>query len=603
MRVGWVGKVILSVAGPLLVGTGIFGLVMLDAVRDLEEQRSHAALKAEVETLASIMADWNLGGDLDGDLASDGLAARASRLANDIGSRITIIVASGRVVADTAYADISAMENHGARPEVLEALERGEAVVRDRDSETLGRKLRYAAMPIGTSRDVVRVARDFDDVQAGLSRATGAFWILFGSLTVFCLLAAVIFARRVARPVDELTHAAQSVEAGRLDTRVYPSGEDELAALGHSFNRMTERLADSLHSAQSEAARLATLLEGMSEGVLAIDASERISFLNGQARHLLDIGSEPGLEGRHVFELVRDPRILSMAHRAAETRLPSEAEIVQEGPPRRILLLHARPVGAEGSDIILVISDLSRLRRLERMRSDFVSNVSHELRTPLASIAAAVETLEDEDARTDPETGARFVSMVKRNVRRLEALLNDILALSRLESRPETLRRVPIDFASLVRISGEELQDRARSAGLRLRIRGERHLTVNGDAQILRRIIDNLVVNAITYTPEGGEIDVQVQRNGSTAILRVEDTGIGIPMADLDRIFERFYRVDKARSRSAGGTGLGLAIVKHAVGLHDGSLEVESEVGKGSIFTVTLPLAQEGVRPDPVEVS
>jgi two-component system phosphate regulon sensor histidine kinase PhoR len=214
-----------------------------------------------------------------------------------------------------------------------------------------------------------------------------------------------------------------------------------------------------------------------------------------------------------------------------------------------------------------------------------------------------VETLEDADARTDPETGARFVSMIKRNVRRLEALLNDILALSRLESRPETLRRVPVDLAALVRTSGDDLQDRAHAAGLRLNVRGERRVRVLGDAQLLRRITDNLLVNAITYTPEGGRVDIQIQRNGSEAILTVEDTGIGIPHGDLDRIFERFYRVDKARSRSAGGTGLGLAIVKHAVGLHDGTVQVESDLGQGTRFTVRIPLTGDDASPESTETT
>jgi len=366
-----------------------------------------------------------------------------------------------------------------------------------------------------------------------------------------------------------------------------------MASLARSFNAMTERLTESLDVARSETERLSTLLDAMTEGVIAIDARERVSFVNPLAREILGLDREAVLVGRPVFELVRDPRILGVAGRAAESREPIEAELVQEGPPRRILRVHGRPVaGRPDADTILVISDLSRIRRLERMRSDFVANVSHELRTPLASIAAAVETLEDDEARTDPETGTRFVAMIKRNVRRLESLLNDILALSRLESRPETLRFVPVDFGTLVRVSGEDLDARARAAGVRLELAGERHATVMGDAQILRRIVDNLIVNAITYTIDGGSVDVELQSQGDVAVLRVQDTGIGIPETDLDRIFERFYRVDKGRSRSAGGTGLGLAIVKHAVGLHDGEVDVQSRIGEGSVFTVRIPLTR-----------
>jgi len=593
MRIGWVGKVVLSSAGPLLIGTGIFGAIMLQAVGDLEQGRFEDVLRGEVRMLASLLQD--------ADLDRAALGPRVDRLSKGSGIRITVIAADGTVLADSSHPNVSAMENHGARPEVVRAKEAGAVAVKRRYSETVSRELLYAASTFGSGGAVVRVARDYEGVRAELANARRAFWFLIGGLVLFCVLAAVLFARRVARPVEELTLAARAVEGGDLNARVYPTGRDELSALGHTFNRMTEQLADSLRSARSETARLTTLLEGMSEGVLAIDAGERVSFLNRTAREILGLGDRSAVEGRHVFELVRDPRILTIAQRAAEDRTPTEAEIVQEGPPRRILLVHARPVGEENSDTILVISDRSRMRRLERMRSDFVSNVSHELRTPLASIAAAVETLEDEDARTDPDTGARFVSMIKRNVRRLEALLNDILALSRLESRPETLRRVPVDLAALVRVSGDELQERARAASLKLNVRGERRVTVLGDAQLLRRITDNLLVNAITYTPEGGRIDVRIGRDGSDAVLTVEDTGIGIPPGDLDRIFERFYRVDKARSRSAGGTGLGLAIVKHAVGLHDGSVHVESEVRQGTRFTVRLPLTGDNESPEPKE--
>ncbi|MHC4940713.1 MAG: ATP-binding protein [Planctomycetota bacterium] len=585
MRIGWVGKVVLSAAGPLLLGTGIFGWFMLQSVEDLERGRIEDALRREVTVLGSILPDWRM------DPAT--LEPRVSKLAAEVGNRVTIVAPDGRVLADSSHDNVSAMENHGARPEVVAAKSENGVALRARYSETLGRELLYAASRIGESEAVVRVARDYRGVQEELARVTRAFWFLVAGLIVFCVVAAVVFARRVAKPVEELTRASEAVEKGHLDTRVYPTGEDELSALGHSFNRMTEQLAESLDSARSETARLGALLEGMSEGVLAIDDTEQVSFLNGNAREILGLGSESEVVGRPLFELVRDPRILSIAQMAAEKRSPREAEIVQEGPPRRTLLVHARPVGAQGPDTILVISDRSRMRRLERMRSDFVSNVSHELRTPLSSIAAAVETLEDEEARVDPETGARFVAMVKRNVVRLEALLNDILALSRLESRPETLRRVPIDLAALIRISGEELQQRAGAAGLKLHVRGERRVLVRGDAQLLRRISDNLIMNAISYTPEGGSIDVRIACNGADAVLTVEDTGIGIPHADLDRIFERFYRVDKARSRSAGGTGLGLAIVKHAVGLHDGSVVVESDVGERSRFTVRIPLADD----------
>ena len=585
MRIGWVGKVVISVVGPLLLAMGVFGIVLLDAVEDAERNRIEESLSSEVLALTAAGADWSLD--------APGLQGRVHNLSEALGTRVTIIAADGRVLADSRGGDISAMENHRNRPEVRAARESGQPAVRARYSETMRRELLYAAAPLGSTGAVARIARDYRGVREELARATQAFWILLVGLVGVGLIGTFIFARRVARPVADLTRAAKAIAEGDLSARVHPVGDDELALLARTFNGMTERLAESLEAARAETARLSTLLDAMSDGVLAIDARQRVSFVNPRAREILGLDPEASLVGRPVFELVRDPRILGVAERANETRKPTEAEIVQEGPPRRILHLLGRPVaGRQDADTILIVSDLSLMRRLESMRSDFVANVSHELRTPLASIAAAVETLEDEDVRSDPESGTRFVGMIKRNVRRLEALLNDILALSRLESRPETLRFVPVDFGTLVRVSGEDLEARARAAGVRLELTGDRHALVLGDAQILRRIVDNLLVNAITYTVEGGRIDVELLRNGAHAVLRVKDTGIGIPESDLARIFERFYRVDKGRSRTAGGTGLGLAIVKHAVGLHDGDVEVESRVGVGSVFTVRIPLTR-----------
>jgi len=588
MRLGWVSKVVLSAVGPIVLAMGVFGIVLLGAVEDAEKKRIEEALQGETTVLAAAVQQWSL------DPAE--LQPRVQQLAEKLGNRVTIIAGNGTVLADSSREDVSAMENHGGRPEIREALETGTVSIRARWSETTRRELLYAAAPVGKSGVVARLARDYRGVQQELTRATRAFWFLLAAVVLFGLLGAVVFARRFARPIADLTAAAERVAAGDLKAHVRPVGNDEVARLGRGFNAMTGRLEVSLGAARSEAARLSAVLEGMTEGVLALDSGERVSFLNGRARAILGLENEEKIVGRPVFELIRDPRILSVAQQATESRKPVGSEIIQEGPPRRILQLHARPVeGRDDADTILVVSDLSHMRRLERMRSDFVTNVSHELRTPLASIAAAVETLEDEDARVDPESGTRFVGMIKRNVKRLEALLNDILALSRIESRPDTLRFVPVDIGSLARVCAEDVEDRARAGGVRLAVAGERHASVMGDAQTLRRIVDNLLVNAITYSHEGGRVEIELTCDSEWVVLRVADTGVGIPEADIGRIFERFYRVDKGRSRSAGGTGLGLAIVKHAVGLHHGEVEVESEIGVGSRFTVRIPLAQKTI--------
>ncbi len=587
LKLGWAGQVALVAALPALVGLGAFVLVMLDRVHDDEARRLETDLLAQAKGFARV---------LQGPAQAPPLA-RISGMGRTLGARLTVIAEDGSVLADTDSVPTD-MDNHGSRPEVIEATASGTAIVR-RFSHTLQRELLYAAARVPDSRRVVRVARDISGIRASQKDRARMFWLVALAVLVVTLPLAIWFARRVTRPVLDLTRVAERIAAGDLDVHAVPRGmrrgerPDEIAQLGDAFNRMTARLAEALRTAEGEAVRLSMVLEGMTEGVIAVDAAERISFLNTAARRILQ-ASEPVSEGTRLVEVLRDPRILELVQIAASRPEPVEAETSHEGPPRRLIQVYAAGTeGKEGGGVILVLRDISRLRRLERMRSDFVSNVSHELRTPLASIAAAAETLDDAAVRIDAEEGPRFVEMIARNGRRLEALLQDILSLSRMESRPETLPRERVDFSAVARSSVEELRPRAEAAGLELACPAAEPIPVMGDQATLRRVVDNLIVNAITYTPEG-RIDVSLVVDDGHALLRVIDTGIGIPRRSLDRVFERFYRIDKPRSRSAGGTGLGLAIVKHAVGLHGGSVTVASKVGHGTTFTVRLPLESSG---------
>ena len=574
MRIGWAAKVALGTVLPVVVIMGALVLVTINRVGSELRDRAEEQLLSEVQTLALSL-----------DAVPD--TARIAALAGALDVRITIIAEDGSVVADSE-GDPSRMENHGTRPEVI-AARNGAPRVFERTSRTVNRSLLYAAGRLAQQRGYVRVARDVSAIDDELASIARTFYLVAAALLVFGGLFAALFARRMTRPVMDLTRVAMARAEGDWSARVTPVGADEVARLGKAFNDMTDQLDQSVELAESEAARLTTVLGGMTEGVIAVDRDEAIVFLNDASREILDI--EGDVRGAALFSCVREPRILGMVQSAARDGAPVEAEISYEGPPRRMVQVYAAPAG---KGVILVLRDISRMRRLESMRTDFVSNVSHELRTPLASIAAAVETLEDEAARTDPETAEKFLSMLRRNVTRLEALLDDILALSRFESRPETILRVPVDFAQIARRATEEHRDRAQRNELTLDFGGTDQLMVNGDPEALQRILDNLIVNAINYTPAGGKVEVRTGVDGAYGVLHVRDTGIGIPSADRERIFERFYRVDKGRSRSAGGTGLGLAIVKHAVGFHGGDVVVESEQDGGTTFTVRLPLIQEG---------
>lgn len=570
MRLGFAAKVALGTVLPVVVGMGAFVLLTFGRVGTELRGRAEDQLLSEVRTLA---------------LSLDTVpnTVRIASIADALGVRITFIALDGSVLADSE-GEPSRMENHGKRPEIVAARD-GAPRVFNRTSRTVNRSLFYAASKLPGKRGYVRMARDVSSIDEELASIAQSFWLVAAALLVFGGLFAVLFARRMTRPVMELTRVAIARAEGDASARVTPVGVDEVARLGKAFNDMTDQLDQSIELAESEAARLTTVLGGMTEGVIAVDRHEAIVFLNDASRAILDI--EGDARGAALFSCVREPRILGLVQRAARDGAPVEAEIRSEGPPRRLVQVYAAPAG---TGVILVLRDISRMRRLESMRTDFVSNVSHELRTPLASIAAAVETLEDEATRSDPETADRFLSMMRRNVTRLEALLDDILALSRFESRPETILRVPVDFAQAARRAVEEHQDRALRAELTMDFAGVEKLMVNGDPETLQRILDNLIVNAINYTSAGGSIEVRTSADGEFAALRVRDTGVGISEADRERIFERFYRVDKGRSRTAGGTGLGLAIVKHAVAFHGGAVNVDSVPGRGSTFTVRLPI-------------
>ncbi len=569
-------------ASTCLVALALASFLLLESPR----RRAQALARTEGHLLEKARALAH--GLSSADLADPGLEARMRALAQAARARVTVLAADGAVRADSGGGEGEAREDPRERVEAQAALRDGAAVVR-RPAAALGRELYFAAARIPGTEAVARLSWEVTQVEAELAGPEGHLWWIGGGLVLVAVGASFGLGRALTRSLRELTVAAGAVEAGDFEARVLPKGRDVIAHLGRTFNRMTERLRDFMSRAEGEAARLATVLESLQDGVIAIGAEERISFLNGAARALLGLPARDRLEGKRLYEAVRSPPLLGIVEDVARRRVQVTREVEWDVAPRRLVSVHAAPMPGEGPGLILVLRDMSRLRLLERMRTDFVSNVSHELRTPLAAIAASAGNLEDETTRLDPEAGPRFVAAIVRNATRLQAHLDDILELSRYESRPETAIMVTVDFAGVVRAAVDDLREKAEENGVAMETRLPGRAGVVGDARALRRIVDNLVVNALTYTPRGGRVEVCLETEDDHATLEVSDTGIGIPPGDLERIFERFYRVDKARSRSAGGTGLGLSIVRHAAQLHGGRVSVESELGKGSTFRVWIP--------------
>jgi two-component system phosphate regulon sensor histidine kinase PhoR len=390
-------------------------------------------------------------------------------------------------------------------------------------------------------------------------------------------------------------HAAEHVGIGDQRPRVLIKVSGQVASLGQTFNDMSERLATRIARLEEDRQQLRTILSGMVEGVVALDAEQRLLFANDRATDLLELPTQAPV-GRRLWEVVRQRQLLDVVQRALEQPEPLQEEINWTGATPRSLTLHvARLPGNPSRGAVLVLHDTSELRRLERLRQEFVANVSHELKTPLSVIKACVETLQL-GAVDDPQNRDVFLERIAEQSDRLHALILDLLSLARIESGAEMFEFGPVPVAPVVQGCLARHRTRAEGRHQTLTIANNGDGVADGyavwaDEEAFGQILDNLIDNAVKYTPEGGEIRVGWQLDGDQVCLEVADNGIGIPEYDLPRIFERFYRVDKARSRQMGGTGLGLSIVKHLVQALHGSIGATSRVGKGSTFTVRLPRA------------
>lgn len=487
--------------------------------------------------------------------------------------RITIIQADGTVVADSSR-DPATIENHSDRPEVQAAL-RGEVGIDSRTSETVGEPFRYVALP-AEDGSIVRVALPLSIATSRLGRIRALVIGGTALAAVLGVLVVALVARGLARPLERMTESVSRLSRGNLETRVETTGTAELALLGSTLNRMAEELNNQMQRVREDRKSRDLILSAMEEGVLLVDATDDIGYANPAARRML--GGAPtstgGLRPSQLRQLVSEAR--------SEEAL--REEMVETGLQTRIVRASAFPVGADGR-VLLVLRDVTESRRVESMRRDFVANASHELKTPVASIRAAAETV-GRALEGDPPAAARFASQLQQEAVRLSRIVSDLLDLSRLETEQPELGPVRLDL--LVREEVDRHRDQAGRAGIEVSVQAE-PATVRGSAKDLSLLIGNLLENAVRYTPPGGRVHVEVGVKEEGTFLEVRDTGIGIPARDLPRIFERFYRVDPARSRQTGGTGLGLSIAKHVVEQHGGRIAAKSDLGGGSTFRVILP--------------
>ena len=516
----------------------------------------------------------------------------AGDLAHAADARVAIIRRDGVVLGDSELspAEVARTDNQERRPEVQQALDRGGGSYETAGPPSQPRAV-HVAVPfqrMGSVAGVVRLTHTLVEVD----RATVDVrrFVTMASLValVVALFVSSVVAGRMSTAVGELTDAARRMTAGDLSVRTRLVGHDELAELGHALDRLAGSLASTLGQLRGERDLQGRILEAMQEGVVVVDRDGRIVLVNPALRAMLLLGADA--VGKLLIETVRHAQLEDLLAAAREE--PSEAsklEIELPGLKPRRLLVHAAALAGDDERLLFVLVDVTDLRRLESLRRDFVANASHELRTPIAAVRSATETLRS-GALDDPQAAVRFVDIIERNAQRLQSLLEDMLELSKLESNEFKLKRERVELGSVVPIVLALFRERAEKKSVRLaaELAGGPG-TVEGDARALEHVLSNLVDNAVKYCPAGTRVVVRASAVGDRINLVVADTGPGIPSEHLPRVFERFYRVDAGRSREVGGTGLGLSIVKHMVEAMRGRVWVESEVGRGSTFTVSLP--------------
>jgi two-component system phosphate regulon sensor histidine kinase PhoR len=549
-----------------------------DSVRELERD----SLTREARTLAGELARAR----------PEDVAAWVARLSSV--ARVTVIARDGRVLGDTDVpaSALSAVENHAARPEVQTALGGGVGVS-TRRSTTVGRNLLYVAVPVPVPgadgqppERVLRLALSLDTVKATLGRAHFAVWLAGLMALVLALLLGTTLSRWLTSPILAMTRAARAMSHGDFEVVLPPPSDDELGDLVNTLDTLRNQLAARMAELRGEGRKLRAIINGMSEGVALVQDGV-ISVANPAFGRLVGLGGEA--EGRAIRDAVRVPAVGDAIESslAAGTAVSRDVQIAG-----RALVATIDPLGEEpGRQAVVVLIDVTEPKRLERLRREFVANASHELRTPVAAIVGVAETLAA-GAADEPQARSSFLEILVRHAQRLSRLTADLLDIARLEAGYKPRVEV-VEVERAVDAVLGTLQGKAEPKQITLEKKQPMELRVSAERDAVEQILTNLVDNAIKYTPAGGRVSVGAEARGGRVRITVEDTGPGIPKEHHARLFERFYRVDDARSRDLGGTGLGLAIVKHLALASGGDVAVESEVGKGSRFIVSLPVVSE----------
>ncbi|EAH0755768.1 two-component system histidine kinase PnpS [Listeria monocytogenes] len=570
----------------VMVIVGIFsGELMKSTYLNMKENQ----LEDDAKILLQTTNMENL--DLDKDAAT--IQKSLDPLGEDIDARITVIDSKGDVVADTKK-DPEKLDNHMNRPEVTDILKKGESVgISIRESDSLGYSMLYVAVPVkhqSKTDGVLRISISLESVDAAVAKLWGNLALIFGIALVIIAAISVFIARKITRPVREIIEVSTDLANHKYDSRIHGKISGELQDLSISVNTLAESLETQMFEIKQNEQRLNAIVQNLVSGVMLINVDKQVIMTN---RTMYQILGETEITGKPFYEVIKSFALSQLIEATFETKTIQQKEIILYFPREMILDASVSPILGENGEItgiILLLHDITQIRHLENVRSEFVTNVSHELKTPVTALKGFAETLLD-GAMYDEMLLKKFLTIIKEESDRLHRLIMDILALSRIEQNPvpENVELVEVD--EVIEQSARTIFEMATEKNIQVIIPEKTipSVTIETDRDKLQQILINLLFNAINYTPVDGKVEVKLIEQEAEVIIEVTDNGIGIPAKDIDRVFERFYRVDKARSRHSGGTGLGLSIVKHLVENCGGRIEVESQEEVGSTFRVTLP--------------
>ena len=505
------------------------------------------------------------------------------------GTRITVILPDGTVIADSER-DPASMENHANRPEVQAAIS-GQETSEVRYSDTVRSRLLYTAVPIRdgeTTVGVARIAISLSKIETTASSFRRIIFATAGVTALLVLLVAFGITYQTILPLRSLTQAVTNLESGKYVETLPGKRLDEIGRLTNAFNRMAAQISQQIEELSAERGKLSAVVSTISDAILIVNGEGRVELINPAAETILNVNASEST-GKSLAEVVRNHIIVDLWQKAQSTG--EQQFTALETPTRLVLQAIASPMEDEtGSRALLILQDYTRMKRLETVRRDFVSNVSHELRTPLASLKALTETVQ-ETALDDPPAAKRFLAQMSVEIDNMTQLVQELLDLSKIESGRVPLERTYISPWEMIQPAAERMRIQAERSGLSLTVDCPEDLPrVHVDRGRMEQVLVNLIHNAIKFTPPGGSIQVRAWAQDKDVVLAIADTGTGIADEDLQRIFERFYKADRARS--GGGTGLGLSIARHLVESHGGRIWAESEVGKGSTFFIAIPTAQ-----------